>query len=140
MPGLYSYLGMEDRALAEARAVAQRYPDNATALYTLGLAAAELSEFEEAITAHRRAAAINPRWKGALGRSYAVAGRAIVAELEAEPNPWNAYAVAEIYSARSATSTRRFVGWRSSRRTAGYPGAGLVRRSRRFGPMSASRT
>ena len=104
MPGLYYYLGMKERALKEARVVAQRYPDNATALYTLGLAAAELGEYDEAITAHRRAAAINPRWKGALGRSYAVAGRtneahAIVAELEAEPTSWNAYAVAEIHTA-----------------------------------------
>jgi hypothetical protein len=56
--------------------------------------------YPEAIAAHRKAVAINPGWKYALGRTYALAGRtaeaqAIRAELESQPlTPFGAWGLA----------------------------------------------
>lgn len=104
LPGLHHFLGRPERALAEARSLAERYPGNATLLYVRGISAVELGEYDEAIAALEEAVAINPRWEGALGRAYAMAGRteearAIAADLEAHPTSWNAFALAELHTA-----------------------------------------
>ncbi|MBW3553397.1 MAG: protein kinase [Gemmatimonadetes bacterium] len=104
LPGLYHFLGQPERALAGARSLVERYPGNATVLYVRGIAAVELGEYDEAIAALEEAVDINPRWEGALGRAYALAGRteeaqAIAAILEAHPTSWNAFALAELHTA-----------------------------------------
>lgn len=105
LPGVYLYGGRYRQALEEARKVVQRYPDNAVALFVLGTSAAQVGEYEEAIAAHEKAATINPRWRFALGRSYALAGRTkdarrILAELEAErPTSWGAIGLADLHTA-----------------------------------------
>lgn len=105
IPGLYLYGGQYEEALAEARKTLERYPDNAAVLFVLGTSAAQLGLYEEAIAAHEKMVAINPFWKFALGRTYAVAGRTdealrILAELEAqEPTSWGAIGLAELHAA-----------------------------------------
>ncbi len=105
IPGLYMYAARYEEALAEARKTLERYPDNAMVLFVLGTSAAQLGLYEEAIAAHEKMAAINPSWKFALGRTYAVAGRTdealrMLAELEAqEPTSWGALGLAELHTA-----------------------------------------
>ena len=105
IPGIYLWSGRYEEALDVARRTVEEYPENATALFVLGNSAAEMGLFDEAIAAHEKAAAINPRWKFALGRSYALAGRTgdarrILAEVEAlPPNPWNAYGLTCLHAA-----------------------------------------
>jgi TolB-like protein len=105
IPGVYLYSGQPEKALAEARRLADDYPDNATLLFVLGRSAAFVGEFEEAVAAHERAVAVNPAWRAALGHTYALAGRnadarRILAELEAEPpSSWNAIGIADLQTA-----------------------------------------
>ncbi len=105
LPGLYLYMGQPEKALVEARKTAPLYPDNATALFVLGTSAAQTGQYQEAIAAHEKLAAINPVWKFALGRTYALAGRtadarAILAELEARPpTSWGALGLADLHTA-----------------------------------------
>jgi serine/threonine protein kinase/Flp pilus assembly protein TadD len=105
LPGVYLYTGHYARALDEARRTAEQYPENATALYVLGTSAAQMGEFDEAIAAHEKMVEVNPRWKSALGRTYAVAGRTedarrILAELEAQPpTSWGAIGLADLHTA-----------------------------------------
>lgn len=105
MPGIYLYAGRYAEALVEARKTALEYPDNPTALFVLGTSASMMGEHEEAIAAHEKMVAIDPSWRFALGRSYAVAGRtadalAILAELEAAaPTSWGAIGLADLHAA-----------------------------------------
>jgi eukaryotic-like serine/threonine-protein kinase len=105
IPGVYGYMGDRERAVAEARKMAQEYPEHAVPLFVLGNNAAELGFFDEAIAAHEKMVGINRRWLSALGITYALAGRReealrIVAELEAQPaSSWNAMGLAELHAA-----------------------------------------
>ncbi|MBR9990034.1 MAG: protein kinase [Gemmatimonadetes bacterium] len=104
IPGIYLYSGQPGRALSEARRLLADYPENGALLYVLGTSAAQVGEYDEAIAAHERAVAVNPGWRGALGRTYALAGRTadarrIAAELEAEPSAWNALGLADLHTA-----------------------------------------
>ena len=109
IPGMYWWLGRHEEALASARATVAEYPDHATALFCLGVAAGELGEHAEAIEALERAVAISDRWNWALGRAYHRAGRTdealrILGELEAEPpSPWGAVALADLHTALGNT-------------------------------------
>jgi len=102
IPGLYWYMGQYKKALVEARKTAEQYPDNATALFVLGTSAAQMGQHAEAIAAHEKMVAINPFWKFALGRTYALAGRTddalnILTELEAQPpTSWGALGLADL--------------------------------------------
>jgi tetratricopeptide (TPR) repeat protein len=105
IPGLYWAMRDHERAVAEARKVALQYPDHPVPLFVLGSSAAQLGAYDEAIAAHERMVAINPRWRYALGVTYALAGRIedalrIVAELAAEPpSSWGAMGLAELHAA-----------------------------------------
>jgi serine/threonine-protein kinase len=105
LPALYYYAGQHEKALAGAREVLTRYPDHATALYVFGTSAAQMGLYDEAIAALEKAAALNPRWRFAVGRTFAQAGRRddalrILAELESEgPSPWGAIAMADLNAA-----------------------------------------
>jgi len=105
IPGLYLYMGQYDKALVEARHTAEQYRNNATGLFVLGTSAAQMGEYDEAIAAHEKMVAINPVWKFALGRTYALAGRTddalrILTELEAQPpTSWGAIGLADLHTA-----------------------------------------
>jgi len=105
IPGMYFWLGRYEEALVSARETVMEYPDNATALFCLGLAALEFGEYDEAIEALERAVAINDRWRWALGRAYHQAGRTdealgILSELESEPpSAWGAVTLADLHTA-----------------------------------------
>ncbi len=109
LPGLYLYLGQYEKALVTARLSVGEYPGNATALFVLGMSAAQMGEYDEAIAAHEKMAAINPVWKHALGRTYALAGRTddarrILRELEAQPpTSWGAIGLADLHAALGNT-------------------------------------
>ena len=97
--------GQLDEALEHARKSLELNPDFSIGLYVLGAVYAEKGMFEEAIAAHKKAAAVNPdmgRW--GLGNTYALAGRRdealeIAAELAGESRAWNTFGLAEIYTA-----------------------------------------
>jgi tetratricopeptide (TPR) repeat protein len=105
LPGVYLLAGRREEALVRARDVVTRYPDNATALYVLGLAALARGEPDEALAAHEKATAINPIWSFALGRTCALTGRVdeartILAQLEAQPRTsFGAYTLAALHTA-----------------------------------------
>jgi tetratricopeptide (TPR) repeat protein len=103
--GLFGGMGDHERAIAEAKKALERYPDHPISLFSLGTSAAALGRYDEAIDAHERMVSRNPRWRSALGVTYARAGRAddarrIVRELEASPpNSWTALGLAELHVA-----------------------------------------
>ncbi len=105
IPGLYQAMGDYERAVIEARKVAEQFPDHPIPLNVLGTSLRYLGRYEEAIAAHERMASINPRWRATLGTTYASAGRTedalrIAAEMEAlPPNSWRALGLASIYAA-----------------------------------------
>ncbi len=88
--GLYWHVGRYDDAIAEARKSLKRDEKDELGWLITGDAYAGKKMYPEAIAAHTKAVAINPDWKYALARSYALAGRtaeakAIRAELESLP-------------------------------------------------------
>jgi len=105
LPGLYMYLGQNDRALVIARKNIEQYPDHPLALLVLGRSAAESGLYDEAIAAHEKMTSINPSLKASLGHTYAVSGRLeearrILHQVEAEPpTSWRAYGLADMYTA-----------------------------------------
>ncbi len=102
IPGLYLFAGEPERALTEARAMLERYPDHPIVLYVLGTAASVLGRHQEAVAAHEKMAAGSRFWLFRLGWTYARAGRTedarrVLAELEAMPDgPWRAFGLAEV--------------------------------------------
>jgi eukaryotic-like serine/threonine-protein kinase len=102
---LYAWIGRGEDALTEARRSLERNPDAFRGLYALGVACTENGLEEEAIAAHRRLAAVNPRWQWPLGVTYARFGRTaeareIAAELESSPpSTWNAFGLAILHAA-----------------------------------------
>ena len=106
LPALYWYSGDFEQALEKAREVVEGpYPDGVAANFVLGMSAAQLGLFDEAVAANEKAAARFPPYRIHLGATYALAGRTeeafgILRELEAQPpSPWNAYGLALIYAA-----------------------------------------
>jgi len=102
---MYGGMGDHERAMAEAKSALERFPDHPISLFNLGTSARILGRHDEAIAAHERMASRNPRWRHALGITYAAAGRTddarrILAEMEASPpNSWNALGLAELHAA-----------------------------------------
>jgi len=100
---LYLWAGQYDEAIDEARKSLELNPDFPVALYVLGSAYAAKGMYEEAIKTHQRAALLSRDRKSALGRTYAMAGRLeearqVLAELEADPTPWDTWFIAQIYA------------------------------------------
>jgi len=94
--------GRDDEAILWAKKSLELNPDFPWGLRVLGEALANQGKFEEAIAVHRKAAAASSAVKWSLGVTYARAGRKeealkIVAELEANPTPMNAWGLAWIY-------------------------------------------
>ena len=99
----YCWAGQYEEAIDEARKSLELYPDLAIGLYVLGSVYAEKGMFEEAIKAHQRAGVLSREWKFGLGRTYAMAGRQdearhVLAELGADPTPWDTWFIAQIYA------------------------------------------
>jgi len=99
----YWLAGQYDKAIDEARKSLELDSDFAVALYVLGSAYADKGMYEEAIKAHQRAGVVSRAWKSALGCTYAMAGRQdearlVLAELEADPTPWDTFFIAQIYA------------------------------------------
>jgi TolB-like protein/Tfp pilus assembly protein PilF len=103
--GLYWLEGQFDKAIAEAKKCLTWQNEYGLGWLIMGCGYAGKGMYKEAIEAHRKAVAINPSWKYALGRTYALAGRKdearrILVELEnEEPNSFRAWAKAVVYTA-----------------------------------------
>ncbi len=103
--GLYWMEGQYDKAIAEAKKCLKMKNEYGLGWLVTGFGYVGKGMYEEAIAAHRKAVEINPCWKYALGRTYAMAGRKdearkILAELEKEePSPFGAWALAIMYTA-----------------------------------------
>jgi tetratricopeptide (TPR) repeat protein len=102
---LYLMKGQEEEALEEARKSLELNPDYHIGFLMLGRVYAQKGMYEEAIAAHQELTKIAPRWRFALGRTYALAGqmdeaRKILTELEKEGvTPFNALGLAKLYTA-----------------------------------------
>ena len=99
----YCWTGQYDEAIDKARKSLELNPDFVVGLYVLGSAYAEKGMYEEAIKAHQRAGVLSRDRKSALGLTYALAGRQdearlVLAELEADPKPWDTLYIAQIYA------------------------------------------
>jgi serine/threonine-protein kinase len=105
LAGMYQGMGDHERAIAEARNASERFPDHPILLLVMGRSALELGRHDEAIAAHERLASIDPRWRFAIGVTYALTGRKadamrIANELEAlPPSSWNALNLAKVHAA-----------------------------------------
>jgi serine/threonine-protein kinase len=103
--GLYYMAGRYDDAIAEAQKCLRLKDNYGLGWLVTGRAYQGKKMYPEAIAAHRKAAAINPAWKGDLGVSYALAGRtaearAIRAQLELVPlTPFGAVQLARLAAA-----------------------------------------
>jgi len=103
--GLYWMDGQYDKAIAEAKKCLAWKNEYGLGWLITGFGYAGKGMYEEAIAAHRKAVEIDPSWKYALGRTYALAGRKdearkILAELEKEePSPFGAWTRAIMYTA-----------------------------------------
>jgi len=92
-----------DEAIDEAQKSLELNSDFPVGLYVLGAAYAAKGMYKEAIAAHQRVYTVSPRWRFALGITYALTGRRdealeVAAELEAEPKTWDTLFLAQIYS------------------------------------------
>jgi tetratricopeptide (TPR) repeat protein len=101
---MYWWEGEYDKAIEQAQNALEFNPDYPVALFVLGNAYADKGMFEQAIEAHKRAAAVNPRRKWALGITYGKAGQteealAIAAELESEGSIKATWRLSLIYAA-----------------------------------------
>jgi TolB-like protein/TPR repeat protein len=101
---IYYWLGQFDEAIIEASKSIELLADFPIGLYVIGCAQAAKGNFEEAIAAHQRVGEVDPSWKWALGQTYALAGRndeaqQIASELENKGSHWDAWGIAEIYTA-----------------------------------------
>ncbi|MHC4540579.1 MAG: protein kinase domain-containing protein [Planctomycetota bacterium] len=100
------YLSAEqyDEAIKETNKSLELYSDFPLALYVQGCAYAGKGMYEQAIELHQKAGMLSPEWKCGLARTYAMAGRLdearqALAELEADPSPWDTWFIALIYVA-----------------------------------------
>jgi serine/threonine protein kinase/tetratricopeptide (TPR) repeat protein len=102
---LYWYEGRYDEAIEEARKSLEINPDFDIGFLVLGIVYTTMGNYEEAIKVHQELAKDAPQWRCILGRTYALAGQKdealkILDELKGEePNPWNAWSLAILYSA-----------------------------------------
>jgi TolB-like protein/Tfp pilus assembly protein PilF len=101
---LYYWEGQNNKAIEEALKSLELVPDFPIGLYVLGSAYAATGMYEEAITVHQKVYEISPAYKWSLGHTYALAGRTdeaheVAAELESQPNVWDTFGLAEIYTA-----------------------------------------
>jgi tetratricopeptide (TPR) repeat protein len=103
--GLYWHVGQFDKAIAEAKKCFIMNKVSVLGLLIIGYGYAGKKMYEQAIEAHEKMVQINPRFKYALGRTYALAGRKtdaqkILAQLEnEEPSPFRAWALGVMYAA-----------------------------------------
>ncbi|UCF15956.1 MAG: tetratricopeptide repeat protein, partial [Phycisphaerales bacterium] len=99
----YLWAGQPDKAIEEVQKSLDLATDFPVALNLLGSIYAEEGKFEEAIKAQQKAADISPIWRSSLASTYAETGRldearSILAELEADPTPWDIFFIAQIYA------------------------------------------
>ncbi len=99
----YLWAGQRDKAIEEAQKSLDLAPDFPVALSVMGSVYAEKGMYREAIKEHQKAAELSPEWRSGLGLTYAKAGRldearSLLAELEADPTPWDVFFIAEIYA------------------------------------------
>ncbi|MHC4167107.1 MAG: protein kinase domain-containing protein [Planctomycetota bacterium] len=99
----YLWAGQPDKAIEKAQESLDLAPDFPVALSVLGSVYAEKGMYEEAIKEYRKAADLSPIWRSSLASTYAQAGRldearSLLAELEADPTPWDVFFIAEIYA------------------------------------------
>jgi len=90
-------------AIDEAHKSLELAPDFPVALNVLGCVYTEEGMHDDAIAAYQKAAALSPVWRPRLARTYAKAGRRsearlILAEVEADPTPWDILFIAEVYA------------------------------------------
>jgi serine/threonine protein kinase/tetratricopeptide (TPR) repeat protein len=92
-----------NEAIYEAHKSLELDPDFPIALNVLGSVYAEKGMYEEAIEAFQKAATLSPVWRPRLARTYAKASRrsearSVLAEVEADPTPWDILFIAEVYA------------------------------------------
>jgi tetratricopeptide (TPR) repeat protein len=102
--GVFSWNGDHDQAIEEALKAVELAPEFPVGLANLGAAYGGKGMYEEAIAAQQKASEISPAYKGGLGHALALAGQRdealqVAAELESQPDVWNAWGLAEIYTA-----------------------------------------
>ena len=100
----YWEIGQPDVAIHHARKSLELDPIFPVGLYVLGGALATTGAYEEAIAAHKKAAAISPEWDLGLGEDYALAGREdeareALASMEENLTTWKTYYIARGYLA-----------------------------------------
>ena len=105
LPGMYWFMGDNERALDEARTTLEQFPQFPFSHFMVGESAVRLGLYDEAIAAHEEMVKLFPPFISHLGHTYARAGRTddalrIVREVETQPpSPWNAKGLALTYAA-----------------------------------------
>jgi tetratricopeptide (TPR) repeat protein len=98
------WTGHYEKAIVEAQKTIQVDPNYTMAFYVIGSAYTEMGMNFEAIEAQKKGLAISPGFEVGLGVSYARAGQKekaleVAAGMEKNLDKWNAWGLAEIYSA-----------------------------------------
>ncbi|MCK4853975.1 MAG: tetratricopeptide repeat protein, partial [Bacteroidales bacterium] len=102
---LYCHDGRHEDAMREALKSLEIAKDYNMGYYALGKAYLSMGRIDDAIEAHKKLAELYPRWKWALGNTYAISGHRdeaekILNELEkSEVNPFNALGLTIMYGA-----------------------------------------
>lgn len=102
--GVFNWSGDHDQAIEEALKALELVPDFPVGLANLGDAYEAAGMYEEAIPIRQKAGELNPAYKWGLGHTLALAGQRdealqVAAELESQPDVWNTWGLAEIYTA-----------------------------------------
>ncbi|UCC99281.1 MAG: protein kinase, partial [Phycisphaerales bacterium] len=100
---LHLWAQQYDEAIEETEKSLELDPGLPLAYHVLASAYAGKGMYEKAIELHKKAGQLSPQWKCGLARTYAMAGRLdearqALAELEANPSPWDAWFIAQIYA------------------------------------------
>ena len=100
----YWWLGRNELASTEAANALSLSPESEYALYVKGGVLTSSGMPGEGIKLHRKAVAVNPQWKWALGHSYFMGRQTeeavkIIQELSSAPRPMDTWGLAEIYAA-----------------------------------------
>ena len=101
---LYYNDGRYEDAIQEALKSFEIQKDYPIGYYVLGGAYSEMGRYDESIEAYKKLVEAAPNFKYRLGYAYATMGNydeaeKILAELEANVNPWNAFGLVFIYTA-----------------------------------------
>jgi TolB-like protein len=101
LAAVYRWIGDYDKAIHEAQKTLELKPNHGYAWFQIGNVYADTGKYDEAIAAHQKVA---PRYRWALAKTYALAGRReearqVLAEWERETEPQNPYALALVHTA-----------------------------------------